>query len=124
MTPHFHKHIRLPGRDYTQGAYFVTLCTRERVNIFGHIIDTGSNAVMQLNDVGCIVDECWNAIPDHFPRARLDQTQVMPDHLHAILVLAPVGSTQWVDATVRYALTMLRPMLTYLKPFARMVSRS
>ncbi len=106
MAPHFHKHIRLPGRDYTQGAYFVTLCTIQRQEYFGQIVGYGSNALMELNDAGRIVDECWRAIPNHFTNARLDQTQIMPDHLHAILVLAPVGpvqqpvgSTQWVDAT-------------------------
>ena len=106
QPPKYHKHIRLRGNDYRQGAYFVTLCTAHRQELFGRIIGDGSNAVMQLNDVGRIVDECWRAIPDHFAHARLDQTQIMPDHLHAILVLAPagpvqqpVGSTQWVDAT-------------------------
>ncbi len=105
MAPNFHKRIRLSGRDYTQGAYFVTLCARQRANIFGRIAGDGSDAVMQLNDAGRFIDECWNAIPDHFPHARLDQTQIMPDHLHGIIVLAPPvgnignGSTQWVDAT-------------------------
>ncbi len=97
--PKYHKHIRLPGNDYRQGAYFVTLCTRKRQELFGQISDTGTNAVMELNDVGRIVDECWHAIPDHFPHAHLDQTQIMPDHLHSIIVLGPIGSTQWVDAT-------------------------
>jgi putative transposase len=99
MPPHFHKHIRLAGRDYTQGAYFVTLCTVQRQESFGRILGTGTDARMDLNDAGCIVDECWRAIPDHFAHARLDQTQIMPDHLHAILILAPIGSTRWVDAT-------------------------
>jgi putative transposase len=98
----YHKNIRLRGNDYRQGAYFVTLCTNQRQELFGQIVGDGSNAVMQLNDVGRIVDECWRAIPEHFPHARLDQTQIMPDHLHAIIALAPpMGkvSTQWVDAT-------------------------
>ena len=102
QPPKYHKHIRLRGNDYRQGAYFVTLCTAHRQELFGRIIGDGSNAVMQLNDVGRIVDECWRAIPDHFPHARLDQTQIMPDHLHAIIALVPPvgnGSTQWVDAT-------------------------
>ncbi|MGV9011184.1 MAG: hypothetical protein ACOH13_01185 [Flavobacteriales bacterium] len=97
--PKYHKHIRLPGNDYRKGAYFVTLCTRDRQELFGHISGTGTNAVMELNDVGRIVDECWRAIPEHFPNVRLDQTQTMPDHLHAILTLAPIRSTRWVDAT-------------------------
>jgi REP element-mobilizing transposase RayT len=80
----------------------VTLCTIQRQELFGQIVGDGSNALMELNDVGRIVDECWRAIPEHFPHTRLDQTQIMPDHLHAIIALAPpvnTGSTQWVDAT-------------------------
>lgn len=98
----YHKHIRLRGNDYRQGAYFVTLCTAQRQEFFGRIVGDGTGAMLQLNDVGRIVDECWRAIPDHFPHARLDQTQIMPDHLHGIIALAPptgIRSTQWVDAT-------------------------
>ncbi|HMC97320.1 MAG TPA: hypothetical protein VKG92_06705 [Flavobacteriales bacterium] len=115
MAPHFHKHIRLPGRDYTQGAYFVTLCVWERANIFGRIVGSGTNAVMELNDAARIVDECWNTIPDHFPYARLDQTRIMPDHLPAILILTPsssnagVPSTQWVDPSGTPNRTHARP---------------
>jgi len=59
---------------------------------------------MELNDAGLIVLDRWNAIPEHHPGTRLDQTQIMPDHLHAIIVLDPPvgnmanGSTQGVDA--------------------------
>jgi REP element-mobilizing transposase RayT len=89
MAAIFHKHPRLRDRDYTQGAYFVTLCTKPRRELFGRITGLGKNAMMELNDVGQIVDECWRGIPEHFPHAHLDQTQIMPDHLHAILILAP-----------------------------------
>lgn len=102
QPPKYHKHIRLRGNDYRQGAYFVTLCTAQRQELFGRIVGDGTNAMMELNDVGRMVDECWRTIPDHFQHARLDQTQIMPDHLHAIIALAPpmgTGSTQWVDAT-------------------------
>lgn len=102
MAPQFHKHIRLPGHDYTQGIYFVTLCTQGRVQQFGQIVGTDAAAHIELTWVGRIVDECWRAIPDHFPHVHLDEMQIMPDHLHAILILAPQGpvpSTQWVDPT-------------------------
>lgn len=102
QPPKYHKHIRLRRNDYRQGVYFVTLCTVRRQELFGRIAGDGTDALMELNDAGRIVGECWGAIPDHFPHARLDQTQIMPDHLHAIIALAPPsgnGSTQWVDAT-------------------------
>ncbi|MBL7952203.1 MAG: hypothetical protein JNM62_10835 [Flavobacteriales bacterium] len=102
QPPKYHKYIRLRGNDYRQGAYFVTLCAVQRLELFGRVVGDSTDAMMELNDAGRIVDECWRAIPDHFPHARLDQTQIMPDHLHAIIALAPPvgnGSTQWVDAT-------------------------
>jgi len=105
MAPIFHKHPRLQDHDYTRGAYFVTICAYRRGDIFGKITGTGANAVMELNDAGLIILDRWNAIPRHHVGARLDQLQIMPDHLHAIIVLDPPigfgsnGSTHGVDAT-------------------------
>lgn len=112
QPPKYHKHIRLRGNDYREGAYFVTLCIAHRQDLFGRIVGVGPDAMMALNDAGRIVDECWRAIPNHFTRARLDQMQIMPDHLHAIIVLAPPsgnGSTQWVDATGALANDRAKP---------------
>ncbi len=105
MATHFHKHPRLADRDYTRGAYFVTICATRHGNIFGRIIGTGTDARMELNDAGLIALDRWNAIPEHHPGTRLDQTQMMPDHLHVIIILdPPLGnaayvSTPGVDAT-------------------------
>lgn len=112
MPLRFRKHIRLPGHDYTKGAYFITLCTASRAQIFGCINGTGPAACMDLNDAGGIIDECWHAIPDHFPHVHLYEIQIMPDHLHAILELdggdansvagttsGAVEATQWVAPT-------------------------
>lgn len=112
MAQVYHKHTRLQGRDYTQGTFYVTLCSRDRKELFGRITRNGNDAVMDLNDAGRIVDECWQAIPAHFPHVRLDETQIMPDHLHAILILVPgvsTWSTRWVDATTGDAAMMHRP---------------
>ena len=103
--PTYHKHLRLPGNDYSQGAYFVTLCTRPRKEWYGRIVGVGADAVMEPNDLGRIVINDWNALPEHFPHLRLDQMQLMPDHLHGIIVLHGAtshagGSTRRVDATV------------------------
>ncbi|MBS1937867.1 MAG: hypothetical protein JSS84_08680, partial [Bacteroidetes bacterium] len=105
MAPAFHKHTRLPGHDYTQGTYFVTLCSHGRMHLFGKISGAGAEARMELSAAGGIIDACWRAIPLHFPHVELDEMQIMPDHMHAILRLNPssarsVQSTQWVDATV------------------------
>jgi hypothetical protein len=50
-----HRHsIRLKGYDYAQaGAYFVTICTRDRECLFGEILD----GVMVMNEAGRMVEE-------------------------------------------------------------------
>jgi len=81
---HRRRSIRLSGYDYSQpGAYFVTICTLNRACLFGDIV----NGVMQLNPIGRMVQECWRAIPQHFPHVVLDAFVVMPNHVHGILVI-------------------------------------
>ena len=83
---------RLPRFDYTrQGAYFVTLCTRNRACLFGDIV----NGEMRLNDIGNLADGLWQEIPVHFPQVEIDAWIVMPNHVHGVIVIADphVGAT-------------------------------
>jgi len=83
-TIHRRKSIRLQGYDYSQaGAYFITVCTHNRVPLFGEIVD----GVMVLNTAGQIVEKCWCAIPEHFPQVTLDEFVVMPNHVHGIITV-------------------------------------
>jgi putative transposase len=76
--------IRLHGYDYRwAGAYFVTIRTHGRDMTFGDI-DGGA---MVLNPIGDIVAACLREIPDHCTNAHVDAFAVMPDHVHAIVVL-------------------------------------
>jgi REP element-mobilizing transposase RayT len=75
-TPERHHRcsIRLPGYDYASpGAYFVTVCAHDQECIFD---------VPELRDA---VEEAWRQIPFHFPNARLDESVVMPNHIHGIV---------------------------------------
>jgi len=48
---HYRQSVRLKGYDYAQdGAYFVTVCTRNRECLFGDIVDGEA----QLNQYGSI----------------------------------------------------------------------
>jgi REP element-mobilizing transposase RayT len=52
--------------------------------------------VVHLNQFGNIVQECWIAIPEHFPKVILDEFVIMPNHVHGIIVIAEtprVGAT-------------------------------
>jgi REP element-mobilizing transposase RayT len=80
------KRARLPGFNYASpGAYFVTACTHKRACLFGEILD----GQMHLSGPGEIVCTVWQDLPLHFSDLDLDAKVVMPNHLHAILVLQP-----------------------------------
>ncbi|HUU45286.1 MAG TPA: hypothetical protein VM118_06090, partial [Acidobacteriota bacterium] len=81
---HRRRPIRLAGYDYAQaGAYFVTICCRDRVCLFGDVVEDG----VILNDAGHIVMSVWQELPKHYPHVELDSFVVMPNHIHAIIVL-------------------------------------
>lgn len=83
-TQHHRRSIRLPEYDYAQcGAYFVTICTWGREPLFGEIRD----GTMQPTSYGLSAAACWQAIPAHFPQARLDAFIVMPNHVHGIIMI-------------------------------------
>jgi putative transposase len=84
MEKYHRRSIRLRGYDYAQdGAYFVTICTHNREALFGDVIDHQMN----LNQLGEIVWQQWQALPVHYPHIELDAFVVMPNHVHGIMVL-------------------------------------
>ncbi|MBU0508828.1 hypothetical protein KKH27_08345, partial [bacterium] len=92
------KTLRLPSFDYgTPGAYFVTLCVRDRKCVLARM--DGDTTI--LNGIGTIVAEEWQAIPAHYPTVRPDEFVVMPNHLHGIL---------WLEADQEEG-TINRPLL-------------
>ncbi len=69
--------------DYSSpAAYFVTICTKDRRCFFGEI----KNGEMKYSPLGNIARRCWMEIPDHFS-VDLDVFQVMPNHVHGIVVI-------------------------------------
>jgi putative transposase len=79
---HCRRSIRLQGYDYSnQCAYFVTICTWNRENILGYVL----NSVLQLTRFGEIVMKCWQDLPDHYKNIELDEFVIMPNHLHGII---------------------------------------
>jgi putative transposase len=81
---HRRRSIRLPGYDYTlAGAYFITIVTREREELFGCITD----GEMKLNQCGQIVENAWHDLPNHFAHVELDAFCIMPNHVHGIIIL-------------------------------------
>src|SRR5690606_17956455 len=76
--------IRLQNWDYGwNAAYFVTICTQNRVCYFGNVAD----GKIVLNDVGKIAYNFWIRIPEHFPFIKLGNHVVMPNHIHGIVII-------------------------------------
>ena len=75
---------RLKYWDYSSnGAYFITICTKNREYFLGEIID----GEMQLSEIGKIVQKYWLEIPDHFSFIVLGHFIIMPNHVHGIVVI-------------------------------------
>ena len=90
--------IRLSGYDYSQaGAYFVTICTQNRECLFGDIV----NWEMVLNNAGRMVETVWNELPKSYPRVSTDAFQIMPNHIHGIVVITRSDAVSSVGATPR-----------------------
>ena len=82
--PPSRRSLRLREYDYTNaGGYFVTVCTRGRVCCLGEVCD----AEMRPNAEGAIVREVLLGLPCRYPRIAVDACVVMPNHLHAIVIL-------------------------------------
>jgi len=76
------KQLRLPDYNYTQpGAYYVTMVTHFRKEIFGRVV----NGKCQFTPFGKIVISVWEELGQRFPYLLLDEWVLMPNHFHCIL---------------------------------------
>jgi len=79
--------IRLHNFDYSSNnLYFVTICTKNRQNIFVGA-DYYPPANIKLNNIGKIAKQYWEEIPHHYPFVSLNQFVIMPNHIHGIITI-------------------------------------
>ncbi|MEQ1733440.1 MAG: transposase [Bacteroidia bacterium] len=82
---------RLQTWDYgNDGAYFITICTKNRTHYFGEI----KNDVMHLNPIGALAAHYWQEIPNHFSMVTLANFIVMPNHIHGIIIINNTSETR------------------------------
>jgi len=83
------KSQRLKGYDYSQSnAYFITICTQNRCNLFGEI----ANDFFTINKVGEMVAERLSNI-SNAPGVTIDKYVIMPNHVHMIILISDNGTT-------------------------------
>lgn len=79
---HHRRSIRLKGYDYSDpGAYFVTMCTKDRECLFGSIKDHN----VLLNDAGLMVKKWWAELEIKFKNIETGEYVIMPNHFHGII---------------------------------------
>ncbi|MEA3334793.1 MAG: transposase, partial [Chloroflexota bacterium] len=84
---------RLPGWDYASPAwYFVTICTRRRIEFFGQVTD----GQLRLSDLGQIAHRFWQNIPRHHLHVAVDESVIMPNHAHGIIVITWPGTNDTI----------------------------
>ena len=75
------KRLRLENYDYgTNGFYFITICTKDKKNIFGSI-NFDKEAKVLLSNKGLVVKKYIENIPE------MKIYIIMPNHIHMILEL-------------------------------------
>ena len=79
------KPLRLRDYDYSSpGAYFVTICTRDR-KCFLSRIAVGEGLAppeIRLTVIGKCVEEQIHALPRRYPSVTVDKHVIMPNHIH------------------------------------------
>lgn len=74
------KPTRLPNYNYSSdNFYFITICTHEKACIFG--------TTEKLNTFGEIANNDMKKIGDHYNGVHIDNFVIMPNHIHAIVVI-------------------------------------
>ena len=108
------KELRLKNYDYSaKGAYFVTICVKERKRILSKLtkpqVGVGAfddprcgmaNKYLCLTEIGKTVEK--NLLSsENISGVRIDRYVIMPDHIHTIIFLEPNEYSKPQDGSSR-----------------------
>ena len=75
---------RLKNYNYsTNGAYFLTICVHNRINLFGNI----ENGILTLNNTGKMIDKIFCELIIKYENMKLINYIIMPNHMHCIVTI-------------------------------------
>ena len=102
--------LRLKNFDYsTTGAYFVTICTKDRKRILSKIVGDdvlGVPTDVELLPHGQIADKYIKQFNDFYSNISIEQYVIMPNHIHILLLLSENGSPRTSTPTARQTSTV------------------
>ena len=79
---------RLKSWDYSQNGYYhVTICTKEKRNLFCRIRQTGLQTQVIPTTIGKLILEHWEKLDKIYPNVKTDYFCLMPNHVHGIIVI-------------------------------------
>ena len=77
------KYPRAEFIDYSDGNFFVTICTKDKLHYFGSIRDNE----MHLTEIGSFAKENIGMTTVHYPDVRILNSVIMPNHVHLIVAI-------------------------------------
>ena len=81
------KNMRLRRYDYsTNGAYFITICTENKRHLFGEMV--GAVLCGRPNSPNVMLEKWLSEVPNKYKNVQMDKYVVMPNHIHAIVLLS------------------------------------
>jgi len=88
------KPTRLKEYDYsTPGAYFVTICVKDKKQILSKIVGQGlAPAENQLSIYGNIAREQIELLESRYNRIKIDKYIIMPNHIHMIISIHEISA--------------------------------
>lgn len=87
---------RMRNWDYgSHGLYYITICTKNRINYFGEINSEQNVASLKKTPIGEVAFNNWLSIPNHFAFIELDEFIIMPNHVHGIIFINKPDKINW-----------------------------
>ena len=88
------KPTRLKGYEYsTPGAYFITICVKDRKQLLSKII-VGDDAHIvpksHISNYGLICDKYINNINIKYENVTIDKYVIMPNHIHLLARISEI----------------------------------
>ena len=84
------KRLRLKDYDYSQnGAYFLTVCAKDKKRIFGRIVGDGVLDVphTQLSHIGKVINKYVISIDATYTDISVKKYVIMPNHIHLLILI-------------------------------------
>ena len=104
------KSIRLKNWDYSNnGAYFVTICTQDRLHILCEICRGGA----LLLPIGDICKAQISEFEQRYP-IRIDKYVIMPNHIHMIIIVNKEREEQSPSPTLADIICAFKSITTKL----------